>query len=339
VSADGLTVVRMRQPSIFIPAQVRPHDRDHWRRLLADQHGLVTAAQLGRLGVSPDAIEAQVDAGRWQHVLPRVYATHTGRLPRHERIMAALLYAGPYALVSHRTAAEEWGLVSGDQDDGPVHVTVPYGSSAVSQPGVVVHRSRAFAHIAVHTEPARVRRVETVLDVAVAEPTARLAMHRLVALATDARLSVTDLQRSIELRRPRRYATAIKDALRFMADGVSSALEELFAVDVERAHGLPSANRQVPFHVDGRLLWEDATYDHVGVALTVRLDGQRYHAAPGVAFRDRRRDNAAELADRRRLVYGWKDVAANPCAVAGEVAAVLYRCGWAGPLMPCEACG
>jgi hypothetical protein len=91
--------------------------------------------------------------------------------------------------------------------------------------------------------------------------------------------------------------------------------------------------------VDGRLLWEDATYDHVGVSLTVRLDGRRWHSAPGVAFRDRRRDNAAELAGRHRLVYGWRDVSADPCAVAREITTVLRRCGWTGPLRPCTSCG
>jgi len=115
-----------------------------------------------------------------------------------------------------------------DKDDGPIHVTVPYGCSAVSQPPrLVVHRSRAFDHIKVHTEPARVGRADTAVDLAVAEPTARLAMRRLVAMATGNRISVTELRQRIEERRPRRYRTAINDAVRLMAVGVCSALEEL----------------------------------------------------------------------------------------------------------------
>ena len=328
----------MRRSPVFVPHQIRPQQHVEWHRLLAEQHGVVTNQQLRGFGVTPDAIQASVDAGRWQHVLPRVYATHAGPLPRPARIAAALLYAGPQALLSHRTAAEEWGML--DRGDDPIHVTVPYGCSAVSQPPwLVVHRSRAFQHIRVQTQPARVGRADTAVELAVAEPTARLAMRRLVALATGSRIPVAELQLRIEERRPRRYQTAINDAVRLMAGGVCSPLEELFAVDVEGGHGLPTACRQVPFRVDGFTLWEDATYDHVGVPLTVRLDGQRYHTRADVAFRDRRRDNAAELADRRRLVYGWRDVAADPCSVAGEVTAVLRRCGWAGPLRPCPRCG
>jgi len=146
--------------------------------LQAEQHGLITSRQLGRFGVTPDAIEANVDAGRWQHVLPRVYATYAGPLPRSALMTAALLYAGPAALLSHRTAAEEWGML--DKDDGPIHVTVPYGCSAVSQPPwLVVHRSRAFDHITVHTEPARVGRV---VSPAIAECYVRI---RVIPLAVE----------------------------------------------------------------------------------------------------------------------------------------------------------
>ena len=155
----GLQRHPMRRPDKFLPPQIEAVLRADWLQLMAEQRGLVTTAQLRGLGVTADAIEANVDAGRWQHVLPRVYATYAGPLPRSGLIMAAMLYAGPAALLSHRTAAEEWGMV--DTTDGPIHVTVPYGCSAVSQqPWLVVHRSRAFAHVAVCTVPARVSRAD-----------------------------------------------------------------------------------------------------------------------------------------------------------------------------------
>ncbi|MGH3600106.1 MAG: hypothetical protein ACRDQH_07490, partial [Pseudonocardiaceae bacterium] len=127
--------------------------------------------QLAALGITPDAIQANIEAGWWRALLPRVYATATGLPPRPTRLNAALLYAGPRALLSHRTAAEEWGMLP--VEDGPVHVTVPYGCSAVSQPPeVVVHRSKAFRYIAVASVPPRTSRVDTALDIAVAEPNA-----------------------------------------------------------------------------------------------------------------------------------------------------------------------
>lgn len=118
---------------------------------------------------------------------------------------------------------------------------------------------------------------------------------------------------------------------------MESVLEEVYAVDVEAAHALPAALRQMPFRVDGRTLFEDVAYDHVGVPLTVRLDG-RTHLEPDVAERDRRRDNAAELAGRSRLVFGWSEVSTRPCRAAHEVSAALRRHGWQGPLARCPKC-
>ncbi|MGH3672154.1 MAG: hypothetical protein ACRDSH_16230, partial [Pseudonocardiaceae bacterium] len=292
-------------PSRPVPRQLR--DLVAWEHLLSEQHGAVDTQQLAALGITPDAIQANIEAGRWRALLPRVYATATGLPPRPTRLNAALLYAGPRALLSHRTAAEEWGMLL--VEDGPVHVTVPYGCSAVSQPPeVVVHRSKAFRYIAVASLPPRTSRVDTALDIAVAEPNAREAMRRLVGMTSTCGIPLTELERQLIERPPYRYRQALAAAVKRMAGGVASALEDLYAQDVEAAHAIPAAMRQVPFVVDGYTLWEDAVYDHIGVPLTVRLDGRAYHSHPLVAFRDRRRDNAAELAGRSRLVFGWRDL-------------------------------
>lgn len=310
-----------------------------WHQLVRDQNGLLDIDQLRLLGITPGVVVANLAAQRWRRVLPRVYATFTGPLTRAARITAALLYGGPQAVLSHATAAEEWQMQRTDPL-GPVHITVPYGCSAVSQPPhVAVHRSRAFPHLAVGTDPPRTSRADTVLDLATSEPHARAGMRRFVALATKGRVPVRELQRRIEERRPRRYGTALADALRLLADGVQSALEQRYACDVELAHALPTGQRQQPLVVDGRTLWEDVGYDPIGIPLTIRLDGRAFHSAPEVAFRDRRRDNAAELAARHRLVYGWDEVTGDPCGVAAEIATVLHRAGWHGPLRHCATCG
>jgi hypothetical protein len=86
--------------------------------------------------------------------------------------------------------------------------------------------------------------------------------------------------------------------------------------------------------VDGRRLIEDAVYDNIGVPLTVRLNGGS-HLLPEVAYRDRRRGNAAALAGRSCLVFGWDELCPDPCSAALEVARVLWRSGWNGPLRAC----
>lgn len=319
----------------LVPRQVR--ELVAWEQLLLEQHGAVETQQLAALGVTADAITANVDGGRWRAVLPRVYTTTTGLPPRVTRLHAALLYAGPTAILSHRSAAEEWGMLP--VGEGPVYVTVPYGCSAVSQlPEVLVHRSRAFAYIAVASVPPRTSRADTAIDLAAAEPSAREAMRRLVGVTTTCGISLVELERQLAQRPPFRYRRALASALDRMAGGVASVLEDLYALDVEAAHAIPPAMRQVPFVVDGYTLWEDAVYDHIGVPLTVRLDGRAYHSHPMVAFRDRRRDNAAELAGRSRLVFGWRDIKDDACGAAQEVLTVLRRHLWQGPCRPCHKC-
>lgn len=323
----------MPQSRHQVPRRLDPDRHDEWRRLLALQSGVIDTDQLRDFGVSRHAITANVLAGRWQLVAPRVYATFTGPLPDDARNAAALSYAGPAALLSHRSAGILWGMCR--PGGGPVHVTVPYGCSAVSQPPlVIVHRSRAFRHIAVPGLPPLTSRADTVVDLAVAEPTARDAMRVLTALVTARRAAPIQVRRRIEERPPRRFRRALTAALHRIETGVHSVLEEVYAVDVEAAHGLPAARRQDPFVVDDRVLIEDAVYDHVGVPLTVRLNGAT-HLLPEVAYRDRRRDNVSELAGRSRLIFGWTELSERPCHAAAEVAAVLRRWGWAGPLRIC----
>ena len=139
-------------------------------------------------------------------------------------LTAALLYGGPYAMLSHRTAGEEWRMLAPDTSM-PVHITLPYGMSAVRQPavpgqygvlhlGVVVHRSRAYRHIAVSTEPPRTSRADTVLDMAVAEPIAQQARRLMVAMTTGSGVRLHELRRQLDLRRPMCRSDAASGGLR-----------------------------------------------------------------------------------------------------------------------------
>lgn len=321
-----------------VPRQIEPRLHHSWTALLTEQHAVLSREQCRMFQLTPDAITAQLKAGRWQRVLPAVYATYTGPLTRSAWLAAAVLYGGPNALLSHRTAAEEWKLLPISADE-PIHVTVPYGCSAVSQPPrVVVHRSRAIRYLAVETNPPRTTLADTIVDIATSQPTPQAGLESIIDLVGKAPVRVSTVNESLEKRPPWRYRKSLADGLLLAATGIASVLELRYLTEVEHGHGLPCGHRQSPVTVDDRTLWEDVTYDHIGVDLTVRLDGRQYHATPGAAFRDRRRDNAAELQGRSRLVYGWHDVADDPCGVAAEVVQVLQRAGWPGEPTPCRRC-
>jgi len=129
--------------------------------------------------VTDRTLQRRCRSGVWQRVFHGVDATTFGPLIRPALLTAALLYGGPNAMLSHRTAGEEWRMLAPDTSM-PVHITLPYGMSAVSQLAVpgqcgVLHHTRAYKHIAVSTEPPPTSRANTVLDMAVAEPTAQHA--------------------------------------------------------------------------------------------------------------------------------------------------------------------
>lgn len=81
------------------------------RRRIEEQDGVVTRSQLRGAGVTDAAITHAVrGSGAWQRVARGVYAVFTGPLQPRHRLRAALLRAGPAALVSGEPACRAYGL-------------------------------------------------------------------------------------------------------------------------------------------------------------------------------------------------------------------------------------
>ncbi|MDP9134149.1 MAG: DUF559 domain-containing protein [Actinomycetota bacterium] len=74
------------------------------------QHGVVARRQLVALGLGSRAIDHRVQCGRLHPIHRGVYAVGHRVLSRHGRWMAAVLSAGPDAVLSHQSAAALWGL-------------------------------------------------------------------------------------------------------------------------------------------------------------------------------------------------------------------------------------
>jgi very-short-patch-repair endonuclease len=296
-----------------------------WER----QAGIVTRQQARGAGMSDAAIDAQLEAGRWQRVHPAVLATFSGPLSPEAQLWAAVLFAGPHAVLSHETAAELAGLV--ERPGHQIHVTVPATRRPVARPGMVVHRSRNTADIRHPAlEPPRTRIEETVVDLTQTSGDLDLAVGWLIRAVASRRTTPARLLATLTARRRVRWRRELADALSDVADGCHSLLELRYARQVERAHGLPRGERQRRRGAT----YEDVAYPEFGTS--VELDGKVGHVAEH-AFRDHRRDNAVVLAGARVLRYGFADVTRRPCAVAGEVAGVLGSAGWPGNPRACGA--
>jgi hypothetical protein len=140
------------------------------------------------------------------------------------------------------------------------------------------------------------------------------------------------LAEALEARPRIRWRTEMSLALRDVADGVHSPLEFRYLRDVERAHGLPTGERQAHAVNRGRSVFRDVRYRGYGVV--VELDGRASHPDEQRS-EDSRRDNAAAADGLFTLRYGWADVTEHACETAGEVGAVLFRRGWTGLMRRC----
>jgi hypothetical protein len=126
------------------------------RPLVIRQGGVITRRQALAVGLPATTVESWVQTGRWTRLARGIYATSGGPPSREALLWAALLRAGPGAVLSHQTAAELCGLPPGGAP--AIHVTVPARRNPArggTMAGVVVHRSARAGPGAGRVRPAR----------------------------------------------------------------------------------------------------------------------------------------------------------------------------------------
>jgi hypothetical protein len=307
-----------------------------WRRQLTDegiqavirsQARIVSRVQLLAAGWPSDRVRQQTRNRRWQTVHPGVYSTHTGPIGYDERLVAALLYAGPESAWSHYTAAEQLGLLKPDPTL-PVHVVVPHHRQVHRRPGLVIHRDAQWADRLARTAPPRRAPAEAVLDIVGISRTLDQAAAVIAEACQSGRVHPLDIAAALTTRGRLRHGRSLRPILTDVAAGSHSLLELRYLRDVERRHGLPTGIRQRA--VDRE--FTDVHYD--GFTLNVELDG-RLHLIPNQRWRDLDRDNRATLRSETTLRYGWFDITGRPCAAAVQVLDILRRTNPALAAHPC----
>ena len=303
------------------------------RKIAWLQSGVISRSQALQAGLTVDKIKFRVRSDRWRQLHRGVYATCTGFPGRTAQLWAAILAAGPGAVLSFETAAELQRL--SDRPAHLIHVTVPWQRRIAEPPGIKLHRSgRAVGAVERESNPPRTRVEETVLDLVQAAASFDDVcgwITRAVAreLTDEERLRAAMCQRG-----KLRWRADLQELIAAAASGDHSVLEYRYDRDVERAHGLPEPVRQAPFtSPDGRKGRRDRLYRDYGVV--VELDGRLGHG-PEDQWRDKDRDNAAAVDRQQTLRYGWEQVRWHPCATALQVATVLKVHGWDGWPRPCS---
>jgi very-short-patch-repair endonuclease len=282
--------------------------------LASTQYGLITRAQLGEIGARSRQIDGWLAAHRLVPVLPSVFRV-TGAPRSHEQmLMAATLWAGAEARVSHRSAAGLWSI------DCPAparpEITVPASVLTRSAP-VKVHHSRS------KIEPRRTRAdipdtspERTIIDLAgvLSAPQLEIAFesarHQRLLTVASVRHALDDLGA-----RGRRGSASLQALLSTLADepAAESALEVRVA-RLLRATDLPRPRRQVDVVVNGRRYRLDFAWPEFLLAL--ECDGRKWHEFE----RDRRRWSAITAATGYRIVWAtWARLRDEPDRLIDEI--------------------
>ncbi|HWE15253.1 MAG TPA: type IV toxin-antitoxin system AbiEi family antitoxin domain-containing protein [Solirubrobacteraceae bacterium] len=285
-------------------------------KLAAEQHGVVSRAQLLRRGYSKRAIETRLATGRLHRIHRRVYAVGHTKLTLRGRWMAAVLACGEGAVVSHRDAAALHGLCR--PGSGPIHVTAP-GRCNVK--GIRCHRARH------PLDPRDVTVIDgipvttlerTLLDLAEAATRRQFAQ----AIEQAEREDKLDQHRidALLARSPgRRGVKPLKEALAGLADEpawMQSELERRFR-SLTRAHRLPLPLTNQ--YVEGELV--DAFWPQH--ELVVEVDSWQFHKTRRAFEDDRARDAKLVAAHYRVIRVTYERLRDDEKGVAGELRRAL----------------
>jgi hypothetical protein len=319
--------------------------------VIRSQDGVIARRQALECGLDDNDLERLLRRRELARIHPGVYVDHTGAPSWSQRAWAAVQFhwpaglAGASALRAHGLrSAFPAGLDAGrlpggsspERDRVPqrdlVHVVVDAARRVVPPPGVFVTRRVDFERrVQLHLSPPRLRLDEALLDVASscrdeATAVALLADACQQGSATAGRLHEAASARG---RLPRRRA--LLEILADVAMGSMSVFERRYLVDVERAHGLPAACRQVRVVTRGGVTYRDVEYADQRVV--VELDGRFVHVGPRLGWADVERDVEGLIGCETTMRLGWAHVL-KPCPAALLVARLLNARGWSGAPHP-----
>ncbi len=247
-------------------------------------------------------------------VLPRVYSMDHRQATVERDLCAALLYAGPGAVLSHATAAWWRGLIN-RHPPGPVEVCTPRQVKSLA--GLRVHRRRSMERalhrgLAVTTTPQTVLGLAATQELrlvrralAVLDYRGELDLDALAWLCGQGRAGSAALRRALMIHQPRLART-------------NGPLEEDFLFWCERYRvPLPQTNVMVHGVIVDAYWPEDA--------LVVELDGAANHSSRGQRRLDKRKELTLREHGIRVVRYDWDLIHDEPARVHTDLRAQLPR--------------
>ena len=289
--------------------------------LATRQHGVVGRDQLVRIGLTRHEISERIRAGRLLEIHRGVYAVGHRRLSREGRYLAAVLFAGDRAVLSHCAAADLWELRA--SKEGRTDVTVPVDRRGdrhvrIRRNALADHECTTRQGIPV-TTPLR-----TLVDIAATVPQKEL--ERAVRQAVYRHLTTTALlAEAVHERSGQRGVRAMRKTLINLGEAPGlqrSELEADFLAFLCR-HRLPLPELNVELHISGRKIEADCVWHDQ--RLIVELDGRDAHDSTPAFELDRARDLALAAAGWRTGRVTSRRLRYDRRALAAELGALTRR--------------
>ena len=285
--------------------------------LLREQSGLVTVAQLDALGVSRATRRHALARRWWRMVLPRVVLVGTGALTPRQRLVAALLFAGPEAAIAASTAAAWHGVEAADGEQ-VVRLVVPADRTVRAQGFVVVRRTRRWDERLWERPPLRIcSPARAVVDAAREAWTLDAARAVVIEAARRRIVRVEDLRTELE-DGPRQGSALARRAIQAAEAGAWSVAEVDLAVALRHSVVLPPVMLNPDLVTpDGTVLPRpDGWIDEVGLAIQVHSKRHHHEEADW---------EATVLSDGIYAEYGIPVVAMTPTFFTRDPAAAVRR--------------
>lgn len=284
------------------------------------QYGVISRRQLLDIGEKEKGIEYRLSIGRLHLLHHGVYAVGHRVVPREGRWLAAVMAAGPAAVLSHWSAAALWMIRPNGRS--VIDVTTPHKSrswdgirrhhKALPPDEVTVHDG-----IPVTTVPRTIFDQAATEDVDTIAAMLRESEHRNLW----DKLSLPDL---VERYPGRRGVRKVRLALQRITEEPSgrmrSRLEERFAPFIRR-HRLPMPRFNDWILLGPKRYQVDCHWP--GTGQIVELDGWEGHGTKSAFRDDRERDRRLRVAGYSVTRLTWSQLRDEPESIAADLRALL----------------
>ncbi len=275
-----------------------------------------------------DLLRAGYSAHRWRQavvtgalieVMPGVAVVPTRPITHDVALAAAVISAGPHAVLSHRSAARLWGVEG--LPELPIDVTRTDPRTRVGQlqrAGVAVHRPVDLMDV----RPATVRDLpvtnplRTLLDLGAVAP--RAVDRALTHFQVTRQVTLEEVRTVLEQhsRQGRSGIGALRRALaeQQLDDRPADSQLEEYMARLAKRFGLP------PMQFQKQLAGFRVDFWIIGTCLYLECDGWAYHGLQRNQFEfDRQRTAVLSAAGYVGIRFTWRQVTRRPAEVAALV--------------------